>query len=336
MIRKLLLIILTVLSLISINFYNVKLNKPLSPVYSSFSQDSLITQVRNTPVALVGDLQRTTVWELMIGREQNDPEREKIIKNIASENPGALILLGDMVSNGSDKNEWIYLEDLLKPVVKENIPIFPVLGNHEYWGNDSVALYNAGQVFPVFQKTHWYSMRYGNIVFIILDSNKGNLPANVWSLQREWFVNKLNYYDSDSSVKGIVVCLHHPPYTNSIVTGDNTNVQEAFVQPFLNSQKTMAMISGHAHTYERFRVKGKMFIVSGGGGGPRVLLKTGPGTHKDLVNLPSPRPFNYLLLYSKPGGINIVVRGLNKGSSQFYTLEDFSIPFKKFITVQNQ
>ena len=327
MIKKFILIILILFSFAGINSIKIKPNRHLSPVYSSLLTDSLTAPGNNIPVALVGDLQRTTVWELMIGREQNDAEREKIIKNIALEKPGALILLGDMVSNGSDINTWFYLKNLLKPVIKENIPIIPVLGNHEYWGNDSAALYNAEQVFPVFQKSLWYSFRYGNIVFIILNSNRDNLSENKWSEQREWFKNELKYYDSDSEVKGIIVCLHHPPYSNSIVTGDNINVQNAFVQPFLNSKKTMAMITGHVHTYERFIKKGKTFIISGGGGGPRVLLKTGPNTHKDLVNLPSPRPFNYLLLYQESAGIKIVVKGLNKGSAHFYKLDDFSIPF---------
>ena len=327
MIKKFLLITLILISFAGINSFKVKLNKPLSPFFSSLLPDSLIIPGKNIPVAIIGDLQRTTVWELMIGREQNDVERKKMIKNIAMEKPGALILLGDMVSNGADINTWFYLKNMLKPVSNENIPIIPVLGNHEYWGNDSTALYNAGQVFPVFQKTHWYSVTYGYIVFIILDSNRDNLTGYEWSIQREWFENKLKYYDSDSSVKGIIVCVHHPPYSNSIVTGDNIYVKDAFVEPFLNSKKTMAMISGHAHTYERFSEKGKMFIVSGGGGGPRVLLKTGFNTHKDLVNLPPPRPFNYLLLYPESKEIKIIARGLNKGSSQFYTIDNFSIPF---------
>ena len=327
MIKKAVLIIFILLSFAGINSFSIKSNKPLFQINSALSRDSLIKAEMNVPVALVGDLQRTTVWELMIGREQNDPEREKIVKNIASEHPAAIILLGDMVSNGSDPAEWRYLENLLKPLVKEEIPVFPVLGNHEYWGDDSTALHYAGQVFPVFQKTHWYSIRYGNIIFIILDSNKDNLSENAWSKQKQWFAYKLKYYDSDPAVKGIIVCLHHPPYSNSIVTGDNVNVQQAFVPPFLDSQKSLAMITGHAHTYERFLEKGKMFIVSGGGGGPRVMLKTGLNTHKDLVNLPSPRPFNYLLLYSQPDSIKIVARGLNKDSSRFFTIEKFSIPF---------
>ena len=70
-----------------------------------------------------------------------------------------------------------------------------------------------------------------------------------------------------------------------------------------------------------------MFIVSGGGGGPRVKLKTGLNTHKDLSDLPQLRPFNYLLLYLNPDGIKIVARGLDKDSSQFHTIDDFSIRF---------
>ena len=324
MIKKLFLV-LVVFSFVSINFFSIKSDHQLSPINSTFLQDSLTTHRENVPIALVGDLQRTTVWELMIGREQNDAERKKIISEIALEEPAALILLGDMVSNGSDINEWNYLSDLLKPVLNENIPVIPVLGNHEYWGNKSSALYNAMEAFPVFRKSHWYIKKYGEIVFIILDSNRDDLLKNAWANEIEWFENKLKYYDSDPSVRGIIVCLHHPPYTNSIVTGDNIYVQEAFIQPFLNSQKTMAMISGHAHTYERFKKKGKMFIVSGGGGGPRVLLKTGLNIHKDLVNLPSLRPFNYLLLYIKPDGVEITARGLDKGSSNFYNIDDFSI-----------
>ena len=296
---------------------------------TTVKQDSIIAVKDNSPIAIVGDLQRTTIWELMIGREQNEFEREEIIKNINAENPAALILLGDMVSDGSDIKEWNYLENLLKPIKDEKVPIVPVLGNHEYWGNNMIALHNADRFFPIFQKSHWYCKIYGDIVFVILDSNKSDLLDIAWTNERRWFENTLKYYDADSLIKGIVVCLHHPPYTNSIVTGDDINVQEAFVESFLNSSKTLAMISGHAHTYERFEKKGKMFIVSGGGGGPRALLKTGLDVNKDLVNLPPLRPFNYLLFYLKPDGIEITTKGLNKDSSHFFTIESFSMPFNK-------
>ena len=327
MLKKLIFLFI-VLSFIGFNSYSIKTNRIQKPINSTVQVDSNITFKKDYPIALVGDLQRTTVWELMIGREQNEVERKKIIENIALHNPAALILLGDMVSNGSDIKEWDYLHNLLKPIVSQDIPVIPVLGNHEYWGDNTIALNNARQNFPVFQKSHWYSKIYGDIVFIILDSNRYDLMEDNWTRERRWFENALNYYDSNGDIKGIIVCLHHPPYTNSLVTGDNIDVQEAFVEPFLESQKTLAMISGHAHTYERFQKKGKMFIISGGGGGPRVLLKTGSNIHKDIVNLPQLRPFNYLLLYPKPDGVQITAKGLEKGESQFIILDNFTIPFK--------
>ncbi|MFN8370847.1 MAG: hypothetical protein U0T83_09525 [Bacteriovoracaceae bacterium] len=57
----------------------------------------------------------------------------------------------------------------------------------------------------------------------------------------------------------------------------------------------MALFAGHAHGYEHFKKEGRDFIVSGGGGGPRVKLKVETkARHQDLFSGPSPRPFNYL------------------------------------------
>jgi Icc-related predicted phosphoesterase len=326
MLKKIFLLLLF-LPFLNFNSYSIKTSRIQNTINSVSSRDSLNFFEKGSPIALVGDLQKTTIWELMIGREQNEPERIRIIKNIASDNPVSVILLGDMVSDGSEVKEWTYLHNLLKPLTNKGIPIIPVLGNHEYWGTKGTAMKNAEQNFPVFRKSHWYYKIYGSIVFIILDSNRFDLPDDAWTTQRKWFEESLKDFDSNPGIKGIIVCLHHPPYTNSLVTGDDINVQDAFVEPFLNSQKSLAMISGHAHTYERFQKRGKMFIVSGGGGGPRVPLKTGLNVHKDLVNLPSPRPFNYLLLYINPDGIEITAEGLNKGESQFNNIDDFSIHF---------
>jgi predicted MPP superfamily phosphohydrolase len=136
MFKKLFFLLIT-LSFIGFNSYRIKVDRIQKPINSNVLKDSIINLKGNNPIALVGDLQRTTIWELMIGREQNDSERKKIIENIALENPAALILLGDMVANGADVKEWDYLHNLLKPIVNENIPIIPVLGNHEYWGDNN-------------------------------------------------------------------------------------------------------------------------------------------------------------------------------------------------------
>lgn len=298
--------------------------------FDSFNSDKQISGIGKKcsfPIAAVGDLQRTSIWEYMIGRESNDVERKEILSSISRQNLGGVILLGDMVFEGDNIDHWKYFDTLMIPLEDKNIAIFPVIGNHEYWGKNRIALQYLTDRFPVLKRKHWYTEICDSIALIFLDSNEPEYSGEEWNKQIKWFKNKLSDFDNDSSIKGILVFEHHPPYTNSLITGDEMNVQQAFVPAFDKSRKTLAFISGHAHTYERFIENGKTFIISGGGGGPRVLLKTGPDKHHDYYNGPSPRPFNYLLIDKKDNGIIFTVKGVDKGNSRFFTLEKFTIPF---------
>ena len=122
----------------------------INPV--SFGSDKQISVIENKcsfPIAAVGDLQRTSLWEYMIGRESNDVERREIINNISKQNPGAVILLGDMVFEGDNIDHWKYFDTLMIPLEKKNIPVFPVIGNHEYWGKNRIAFHYLTDRFPV-------------------------------------------------------------------------------------------------------------------------------------------------------------------------------------------
>jgi hypothetical protein len=279
------------------------------------------------PIAVVGDLQRTSLWEYMAGRESNDNERAEIINNINEHNPGAVIVLGDMVFEGDNIDHWKYFDSLITPLKLKDIPMFPVIGNHEYLGNNRIAMHYLTNRFPVLSEGHWYTEICDSIALIFLDSNEPQYWAEQWDEQINWFKNKLRVFDNDPSIKGILVFEHHPPYTNSTVTGDEMLIQKGFVTVFDKSKKTLAFISGHAHTYERFIINSKTFIVSGGGGGPRVELRNGPGIHHDYYSGSSPRPFNYLLINKVNSGLCFDVIGVNKGSNIFFTLEKFTLPF---------
>ncbi len=298
---------------------------PLNQGNSFFTDSS--DSVNYAPIAVVGDLQRTSLWEILMGREQNDSERVKIVKSIAKSKPGVVILLGDMVFEGDNYDHWKYFDKLIKPIKKEHIPIYAVLGNHEYWGHDYRAMQNVSARIPQLRKKHWYTEIYHGVAMLFLDSNDDEYTEEDWEKQKNWYEHQLNKLDADPSIKGIFVFMHHPPYTNSLVTGDEIQVQLTFVPAFVKSKKTMALVSGHAHTYERFIKEGKTFIVSGGGGGPRVLLKEGGEFHHDLYHGSNPRPFNYLLLNIKRDGVDITVKGLSKGKSKIFTMEEFLLPF---------
>jgi predicted phosphohydrolase len=276
-------------------------------------------------VAVIGDLQRTSLPEVLLNREQNDLERVEIVKSVSQENINAVLLLGDLVFNGSDLNEWKEFDNLISSVSSKEIPIFSIMGNHEYWGRNRSAVANVSSRFPqITEAQTWYCMKSDSVCFIFLDSNYGALGYKKWSRQINWFKSNLLEADNDQSIMCVIVFLHHPPYSNSLITGDDEKLQEEILPLFNSSKKSLAMISGHAHCYERFMYKGKTFIISGGGGGPRINLNVRPA-HFDFCRLSYPRPFNYLLLKRKGDLIEITAKGLNKGSSEFFIIESFNL-----------
>jgi acid phosphatase type 7 len=259
-------IIISLLFLFPVLHLNAQPNSSKIEPYNGGS--FLIKENQNFSVAVAGDLQRTSFFELLILREQNDKERERIINSIAAEDINGVILLGDLIFNGSSKDEWIRFDNLTGPVKDKAIPIFAILGNHEYMGNNKKGISHFSQRFPqVNTKQRWYLINVDSLAFIFIDSNFGELKEEIQTNQLNWFKKTLTNLENNDSVKFIIVFSHHPPYSNSRVTGDNKVLQNEFLPVLYQSSKTLGMISGHTHSYERFYKNGKMFIVSGGGRG---------------------------------------------------------------------
>jgi 3',5'-cyclic AMP phosphodiesterase CpdA len=277
--------------------------------------------------AAVGDLQRTSLAE--VWRESNDLEREKIIGSIAAENPDFVALLGDLVFRGSSAVGWSRFDRLAAPLAEARIPIVPILGNHEYWVSPRSAMMNFFARFPRLEGRHWHAVRFGPLAIVALDSNKRFLSRDSWERQRDWFAGELERGAADPEVRGILVLVHHPPYTNSTVTQDELHVQDAFVPPFRAARKTMAMLSGHVHSYERFFREGKAYVVAGGGGGPRVRLAEGGRRRHgdDLFEGPAVRHFHYLLGSVGEEGVDIAMKGIPKRGRDFEALDRFSLPW---------
>jgi 3',5'-cyclic AMP phosphodiesterase CpdA len=291
------------------------------PVYP----DSLDPASR-APLAVVGDLQRTSAIERLIGREQNDVERERIVAALTRERPAGVVLLGDLVFDAADVREWNRLDSLTAPLREAAGAILPVLGNHEYRGNNAWCLEQARARFPPLRQARWYSRRFGNLGLVWLDSNATELDSTSWNRQLAWYRQTLADLDRAAEVKGVLVFLHHPPFTNSTVTGDEAHVQKAFLPPFRTSRKAVAMLCGHAHAYEHFLKHGKHFIVSGGGGGPRVALLSGQARrHRDLFEGPAPRPFHYILIQPRPAAVHVIVKGFAKGEREVRTIDAFDL-----------
>src|SRR5262249_41687837 len=143
--------------------------------------------------------------------------------------------------------------------------------------------------------------------------NARRLPVAQWRKQVRWYRQELQRFEQRSDIRGILVLLHHPPYTNSILVSDDLAVQRAFVPPFMPAHKNLAMIFGHVHMYERFTRAEKTFLVTGGGGA-RSKVYTGRRRRHldDCFDGPALRGFHFLLLTPLSTRLEIEMRGLQQ------------------------
>jgi 3',5'-cyclic AMP phosphodiesterase CpdA len=276
---------------------------------------------------LVGDTQRTSAWELLAGREQNDAARQLVLEKIADEDPAFLIILGDLVFQGDDPRHWDMFDQVTAKIRLRGIPAFPVVGNHEYFGNHNRAFDLFFNRFPHLHRQLWSSFRFGPIAVILLNSNFEHLHGDSVDQQDAWYRARLSEYQSNSAIKTIVVCCHHAPFTNSTVVSDDWNVQQHFVEPFKNASKAKLFFTGHCHSYERFVQFGKQFIVSGGGGGPRQALIVDPKTrkHEDQYNGGEIREFHYCKVTLEGEHVRVQMIKIDDALNNWSTGDEFVV-----------
>jgi Calcineurin-like phosphoesterase len=270
------------------------------------------TALPDGPIVVLGDTQRTFWGERLIGREQNEMARRELIAKIArEERPAFMVHLGDMVVAG-DADEWQYFDRLMSPITARQIPILPVLGNHDYWGDDRIALRHALRRFPELAENGRYAGQHRGLGFIWLNSNLVGAAARE---QAQWFGARLDAFDRDSSIRAVLVFSHHPPYTNGKhrYGEESAHIRAELLPSFDHARKTAAMMSGHVHGYERFVVNEKTFVVTGGAGGPRVEYEVGNDAHPAPAYVTRdgrPRAFNYVVVADRGERLDFTVKCL--------------------------
>lgn len=219
----------------------------------------------------------------------NPTARLALVKAIAGANPAFICFSGDIVYNGYDTNDWKIWDSETNVWREKKIPVYPALGNHEFHGDQTVALGNYFQRFPDLKGSRYYSVRAGNVLLLALDSSQ----EEVIGLQGEWLLKKLDHVPPDVSF--VVVMLHHPPYTSSSDSklyggGHSARSQEQALAKVLEERQAHApyrivVISGHVHNYERHEHGGVSYFVSGGGGAhayPILRAPTDPFQSKEV------------------------------------------------------
>lgn len=278
----------------------------------------------NHTLAVIGDTQRT-LWaeRVLLRREGNDRERELLLRDLCDKDFEALVHLGDMVEDGGSERAWQEFDRTFAPLFAQGVRFIPMLGNHDYWGRASQRRTHLRARFPELLAQAWRAEIFHGLGLVCIDSNRAQYSRMEWARQEQWFEETIQRLTAEASVNAILVFSHHPPFTNSAVLRRAQFLEQGFLPAFFSSSKTKAFISGHVHGCERFMVQEKLFIVSGGGGGPRLALR-GEARREfvDQFTSAAPRPFHYLLFHLKARRLRVEMWGLHKGETRVALLEE--------------
>lgn len=257
-----------------------------------------------TILAFAADTQAPMLVEtILLKPQKNRMATGLLFADVLLRQPSVFFLLGDVVNLGYSDRQWRPIDRYLQALREGNVPVHAILGNHEVMGRPLEGQRKFQQRFPDHQRTG-YLMRYESVAVVLLNSNFKTLTAAEIKQQEQWLQTTLTELDADAEIYSVIVCCHHSPFTNSRIVKPSREVEEKFVPPFLDSRKARLFLSGHCHAFEHYKVKGKDFLVIGGGGGLRQPLRQGIGTLADIS--PEYKPmFHYITV--TPMGESLLV-----------------------------
>lgn len=228
-----------------------------------------------------------------------DPEAWKRISTQAyKERPNFAVHAGDLVDLGYMKDDWVDEFFAQSNLFMKTIPIFSIPGNHEH----DAALYYQYMYVP---KPYFYSFRYGNAEFFMIDTDQ-------YQEEGTNLYNQVELALAQSSAYWKFVVHHHPPfssddddfgntYAEASTLGDNEVAQ---LTPLYEKYGVDIVFYGHIHTYERSWPVSNKKIVSENGvhyinmGGAGGSLEAPAPTRSWFTNkLRTIHHFGYVRIY---------------------------------------
>lgn len=216
--------------------------------------------------------------------------------------PDGIILLGDNFyqSGVNSKSDPQWQEKLFIPYsmgcLKE-VPIYPVLGNHDFKGDIKSQLYPKNKNPKWFLPHRFYEVSFGSFInFIAIDTNVFDVCFQRERCTIDFLKSRLNQ-NSDSSWK--IVFGHHPIKSSSKKYTSYKPVGR--ILKWLLCNKSTAYLSGHSHHLEHteFADCNLQQFVSGGGGAS--LYDVFPNKKNSHFSKSS---HGYLILDAEPKKLN--------------------------------
>jgi tartrate-resistant acid phosphatase type 5 len=254
-----------------------------SPAASPPTTNQTGSATSTEPTAATGP---STVFAVIGDYGMDDANEKAVADLVASWDPAFIITTGDNYytpAGGTgtgryDESTGAYYGPWLKDIsttgtrypvgTAEVNSFFPSLGNHEYLSAtpalDTYLTYFTlpGEGFTNSSgNERYYDFVNGPIHFFVLNSNTEEPDGtDSTSVQARWLKSQL----AASTSRWNIVYDHHPPFSSDVKHGPYSYMEWPF-----SEWGADAVISGHAHSYERIERNGIVYFVNGLGGGDR-------------------------------------------------------------------
>ena len=233
-------------------YYRVKTSNAVSPTYH-FKTPPFASDEKSFRMVAMSDMQRDGSKPDKFREIAEDGILEYFQESYGpevTENLGLVLIPGDLAENGNNFPQWE--NHFFKPAEKlfSQVPVYPVLGNHENNSNYYFAYFKMPENGSVGYEEHWWYKDYGNVRIIGLNSNGGF--AN--QTQLDWLVDVLNETCSADSIDFVFAQLHHP-FKSELWTPGESNFTGAVIERMENFTEACGKPSihffGHTHAYSR-------------------------------------------------------------------------------------
>lgn len=173
-----------------------------------------------------------------------DANHRTVVNNILGRGANPVFNAGDIMEDGTQASLDRF--NNVTATLRSSRAFYSALGNNDRVEGDSStpsSLYLNNFSYP--NNERWYSVNYGNLHMVILDSAfAASNPSQI-----SWLISDLQSEASRSRITGVM--FHHPSFASSISS-------------YLQSYSVDFVVMGHTHVYAHYNSGGIEYFTCGG------------------------------------------------------------------------
>lgn len=177
--------------------------------------------------------------------DEDDARHQSVVDKIMATSANPVFHAGDLMEDGTS-DSWNRFINIATPILSSKT-FYAALGNNDRVVGDPTApspYYLDFFNFP--GNEQWYSVDYGNLHMVVLDSAFSSGSAT----QLDWLASDLQSAESQNKVTGVMY--HHPSFIST-------------VNSYLTDYGADFVINGHIHTYSKSELGGVTYFSLPGG-----------------------------------------------------------------------